>query len=189
MPHNPKNTLVALLLVGAAAGASAQKVLPGLWESSASVKMQGVQADAAMAKMQQEMAKEMAKMPPEQRKMVEDMMAKQGVGIGGPGAKPNTVRLCITPEQAARDELPQDETGRCKQQNVQRSGSVLRFSFICEGPPPTRGEGEYTLIDPKNYKGRVVVDSSVSGQPQRMEMQQTGRWLGADCGNLKPTGR
>jgi hypothetical protein len=33
---------------------------------------------------------------------------------------------------------------------------------------------------------KMVVDSTVQGKPQRMEMQQNGKWVSADCGTLKP---
>jgi len=78
--------------------ASAQvRMRPGLWEHSFTVKSQSGQMEKAMADMQQQMAS----MPPEQRKMMEDMMAKQGMSMGAQG---RSVKMCITKEQAERDE-------------------------------------------------------------------------------------
>ncbi len=175
-----KSYAAALLLAiatAAAAPALAQKVAPGLWEHQ--MTMKGARMDAAMAQMQQQMAA----MPPEQRKMMEDMMARQGVGMAA--GKPNSVRVCITPEQAARDEMPQHD-GRCKQQSMQRSGNVVRFKFVCTGEPPASGEGEFTLVSDKENKGRVTVNTTVKGQPERMEIEQAGKWISADCGAIKP---
>ena len=76
------------------------------------------QMDAQLAQMQQQLAS----MPPEPRKMVEDMMARQGAGMGG---KPNPVRLCNSPEQAERSEVAQHD-GNCRQEVLHRSGSTLR---------------------------------------------------------------
>ena len=33
---------------------------------------------------------------------------------------------------------------------------------------------------------KMAVDTTVQGKPQRMEMQQNGKWVAADGGGLKP---
>ena len=61
--------------------ACAQTMKPGLWE--ANNKIGGSpENEQAMARMQQQMAA----LPPEQRKAMEDMLAKQGVGMGSTNA-------------------------------------------------------------------------------------------------------
>jgi hypothetical protein len=178
---NIRHPAVALLIAAWVFGAHAQKVSPGLWEHSMTMKTQSGRAEASGARMQEEMAR----LPPEQRKMMEQMMARQGVSMGaGPGA-PLTVRVCVTPEQAARGEFPQGE-GRCKQDSLERSGKTMRFKFSCSGNPPSSGSGEYTLISDKAHKGHVVVETLRDGKPERVEMEQSGRWLAADCGEIKP---
>ena len=152
-----------------------QKLEPGLWEVSTS----SAGSDAMTAQMQSRMAE----MTPKQRQMVEQMLAGQGIGIG---AKANAVRICISPEQAARAEPPA-EAG-CQHEVLQRSGDMLKMRFECVGPPPSKGEGEYRLAGPKAYRGRVVAETVHNGQPQRFEMEQAGRWIGADCGSIKPRG-
>ena len=172
---------LAALLPLASTTALAQKMAPGLWENSMSMKSGNAEADAAMAKMKDEMAR----MPPQQRKMMEDMMAKQGVSIGAAG-QAITARVCITPEMAAREEMPQQHEGDCKQTSKERSGNTMRIKFACTGQHASSGEGEYTFISDKQHKGRTVVNSMVDGKPRRMEMEHSGKWLAADCGNLKP---
>ena len=51
-----------------------------------------------MAQMQQQMAS----MTPEQRKMMQDMMGKQGVGIGAGGPCGMSVKVCMTKEMVER---------------------------------------------------------------------------------------
>ncbi len=174
-------TLLLMALGALPAPAWAQKLAPGLWEHSFTMKTGSGRVEAAMAQMQQQLAA----MPPDQRKKMEAMMAGQGLGMGmGPG-KPNTLRVCLTPEQAARDQMPQQDT-RCQQTQSQRSGNVLKFKFSCSGDPPSTGEGEYTIVSDKAHKGRMVVSTVAQGQPERMEMEQSARWLAADCGSVKP---
>jgi hypothetical protein len=152
----------------------------GLWEHS--VQMQGAaggQMDQAMAQMQQQLAS----MPPEQRKQVEAMMASRGVKAGGAG-QPTTVKVCVTPEAAARNELPQQ--AGCTQEILRRNADGISLRFSCSGPPPSHGEGEYKMSSPTSYSGLMTVDTEVNGRPERVEMRQSGRWLGADCGTVKP---
>ena len=69
---------MAVPMAVAAASAGAQTMKPGLWEMTN--KMGGSpEMDQAMVQLQQQMAN----MPPEQRKMMEGMMAKKGMGMGG----------------------------------------------------------------------------------------------------------
>ena len=151
---------------------------PGLWEYSMQMKSGDGQTEATMARAQEQLAK----MPPEQRKQMEAMLAKNGVAMG---AKANTVRVCLSKEAAERGEPPQND-GRCKHETLQRSGSSMKFRFSCAGEPPSSGEGEYTFAGPGSYTGHMVMTTVVKGQAKRMEMNQTGQWLSADCGGLKP---
>jgi len=176
--------LLALGFVLLGGPATAQKMAPGLWENTVSMNMAGTakgSQDDAMAKMQSQMAS----LPPEQRKAMEAMMAKQGVSMG---AAPNSVRVCISPEQAARDEMPRDNSGNCKQDALNRSGNTLRFKFSCSGPPATSGDAEYTFSSGKAYAGKMKMTQAAQGKDQArsMDMQTTGRWISADCGALKP---
>ena len=161
------------------AQAQTQKLAAGLWESS--TKMNIASAAGGTSEAMAQMQKEMAAMPPEQRKMVQDMMAKQGMGMG---AQPSSVRVCVSAEQAEKGTMPQD--GRCTQMSQQRSGNTLRMKFSCQGPPPSSGEGEYTFSSDKAYSGRMKMKTSDNGQPVSMDMEITGRWISADCGALKP---
>jgi hypothetical protein len=154
------------------------RMRPGLWEHSYTMKSQSGQMEKSMAEMQQQMAS----MPPEQRKMVEQMMAKQGMGMGTQG---KSVRMCVTKEQAERDELPQQE-GNCTQQVVERRGNTVKMKFSCSGNPPTTGESEVTFSGPMAYTGRSIVNTTIDGKPDRMTMEQSGKWLAADCGGIKP---
>ncbi len=59
-----------------------------------------------------------------------------------------------------------------------------RSTPLCR--PASSGEGEYTLSGDKAYRGHAVVDTTVQGKPERIEMQQSGQWISADCGAVKP---
>ena len=166
--------LVALVLPSVAAA-----MAPGLWEHSVKFKSQSGEMEARRAHMQAEIAA----MPPERRRMVEQMMAKQGVSMGAQGM---TARSCVTPEQAKRMDPPPMERGECTQDVVSRSSKSMKLKWACAGKDPSNGEGEITFTSDKTFTGHAIVNSMRNGKPDRMDMDTTGRWLGADCGDVKP---
>jgi len=155
-------------------------IRPGLWEHTFTVKSQSGEMEETMRQMQQKMAA----MPSEQRKMMEQMMAAQGVEIG---PRETTVKVCITEEDSRRDYVPQKE--KCRQKVVERTSNTIRIEFDCPGDPPTSGESEITLLGPNAYTGKTTINTMVDGRPERMDMTQAGKWLSEDCGNIKPRRR
>lgn len=167
--------------LGLAAAAHAQdaSIKPGLWEHAFTMKSQSGKMEAAMNQMQQQMAA----LPPDQRKMMEQMMAAQGVGIGNKG---QSVKVCITPAQAAAASFPVEEG--CTQK-VNRKGNSWDMSYQCkarDGAPASSGQGTVTLENAGAYTGDFTVNTTMEGKPEKMSMNTKGRWLGADCGNIKP---
>ena len=175
-PSSPLILAAFLVCPLAASGQPATKFRAGLWEHGFTMSSQSGQMEAAMKQMQQSMAS----MPPAQRKMMEDMMAKQGVGIG-PGG--NSVKVCLSKEDAERDSPPQQEG--CTQ-TTRRSGNVWQVAFQCKGPPPSSGDGQLTLVSPTAYTGNFTIRTEHDGKPETLKMTQNGKWLGADCGNIRP---
>lgn len=174
---------VAALLPGAAflSHAQVQKMRPGLWEHSVTMKSQSGQMEAAMAQAQ----KSLAELPPAQRRQMEEMLAQQGVGLGG---KPTTVKVCVTPEQADLDRLPPVQDG-CTHKVQRTSPTTFSMAFSCpaaQGQPASSGSGTMTMGSPTAYTGRYKLQTQTDGKPEQVDMEQAGRWLSADCGAIKP---
>ena len=159
--------------------AAAQGLKPGLWEITSKVGG-NPEMEQAMAQMRQQMAS----MSPAQRKQAEEMMAKQGVHMGAGGAGGMAVRMCLTQEMVDRNEIGASQ-GDCKTTSQARSGNTMKMAFTCTHPPST-GEGEVTFTSSEAYRSRVKVVSSQSGKPETMTVEGAGKWLGADCGAVKP---
>ena len=180
--HCLTTAVAATFFLAAPALTSAQTMKPGLWEIT--TQMQGTaggQMDSAMAEMQ----KQMASMPPDQRKMVEDMMAKQGVKMGGAAGSGVKVQMCMTQEMVERNEIGARPQGDCKQVRSSRSGNTMKFAFECT-KPPSKGEGQVTFNSPEAYSMKMTSTTTIQGKPEAMEMQGGGKWLGTDCGSVKP---
>ena len=172
-------TTAAILLVTTAC-ATAQTQKPGLWEMTTKVQSGGQDMGAAMAKMQ----KQLESMPPDQRKMLEDMMAKQGVQMGSSGGGGVTVKICMTKEMFDQAHMAKPSE-HCTHSISPRSGNTQKFTFSCT-QPPSQGQGEVTYLSPEAYTTKMTGKNTVGGKESSMDMQSSGRWLGSDCGNIKP---
>lgn len=184
---------IAAALAALACSAGAQTLKPGLWEVTNQMQTGSGHAGPDMSQMQQQMAG----MPPEQRRMMEEMMAKQGVrpapagpnargaaGGHGRGAGGMSVKVCLTPEMVQKNELPAQQ-GDCQTTQQSRSGNTMKMAFACTNPPST-GEGQVIFKSPEAYSMKMVVSSQVQGKAEKMHMDGAGKWLGPDCGNVKP---
>jgi hypothetical protein len=172
-----KKTVFLLALAAGAASATAQQSLkPGLWEIQH--RMSG---NPGLEKQMEEARKQMAALPPEQRKQMEAMMASSGVQMG-PGG--NSMRMCMTKEMAERNEVPANQ-GDCKVTNQSRSGNTMKMAFTCTNPPSS-GESQVTFTSPEAYAMKTTVNTTAGGKPEKMTMEGNGKWLGADCGSVKP---
>ena len=172
-------SLAAAVLAGAAAlPVAAQTLKPGLWEMQH--KAGGnPEVDSAMAEMQ----KQMKSMPPEQRKQMEAAMASRGMQMSPKGGG-MAMRMCMTKEMIERNDLPANR-GDCKTTQRQRSGNTLKMAFTCSNPPSS-GESQVTFTSSEAYTSRTTVTTTTDGKPEKMTVEGTGKWLGADCGNVKP---
>lgn len=173
----------ALLLSALACfnNAHAQSTKPGLWDITQ--KMGGnAEMDQAMAQMQQQMAG----MSAAEKKMMQDMMANQGMTMPTPGAGGGmAMKVCITPEMAARQDMPVQTEGDCTTTITSRSANTLKMNFVCKNPPST-GEGTYTFSGDSAYTMKMLMKSTHQGKPMSTTLDGQGKWLSASCGAVKP---
>jgi hypothetical protein len=174
-----KLVIGAAALIASTAFAQSQ-MKPGLWEITHKTQTSGAQMEQGMAQMQQQMAS----MPPEQRKMVEEMMARRGVKMGGAAGGGMTVKVCMTKEMVERHEMPTTR-GECKTTRQASGGNTMKVAFTCVNPPSS-GEGQFTFNSSESYSMKMAVNTQIQGKPETMNMEGSGRWLGADCGDIKP---
>jgi Protein of unknown function (DUF3617) len=191
--------------------ASAQTIQPGLWESSS--KMQGGSGEMgkAMAQSQEKMAnmppeqrkameqmmspegqkammaqvqKQMATMPPEQRKAMEQAMAaRSNMSMGSDGSM--ALKMCITQEMIERKNWMAKTDGKCTHTVSTAVGNTQKFGFTCT-EPASSGEGTVTFLSKTSYTSSMKINSVHNGKPQSMALESTSKFLGADCGSVKP---
>lgn len=193
-----------LCLAAAAAAVPAQTLspapMPGLWESSTQMRVNGKDPMAQMRQMQQEMLKSL---PPAQRAQMEAMLGGRG---GMPGQGPD--RFCVTREEIARGTDArtaladlQREAPECRFEPVQAGGSTMTFKGRCDDPEGFTGDvsGRWTIESAKatrftyEGKGRIrggdALPGGTPGGAVTMRVEGTSRWVAADCGSVKPAQR
>ena len=151
--------------------ATAQDIQPGLWEISSS----NMQVDGQALPDMQQMLEQMKNLPPEQRQMMERMMAEQGVQLGDQG-----VRVCMSEAQVKAQDIPlQDPKSGCSHEITERSAELWKFRFSC---PDGQGEGETRFLSDKAFTTQV--QGTYGGR--NSSMQSHARWIATDCGGLQP---
>jgi hypothetical protein len=166
---------IALLFAGVV---HAQAMKPGLWEFK-----QTPQLDPARKAQMEQAQKAMEGMPPERRQMMEQMMAKNGISMNMAGGA-ITVKTCITKEQAERNMTPVNQHGNCTQ-DVKRSGNTIQTHFVCTDPA-SEGDAVVTLRGNEGFTNDVTIRHQRQGKTETTKISGEGRWLGADCGDVKP---
>ncbi len=177
---NHRALLCAIALALTAASAGAQTMKPGLWEVNNKMGS-SPEMDKAMAQMQQQMAS----MSPAQRKQMEDMMAKQGMGMAGAANGGMVMKMCITKEMAERHQVPMQQQGNCTSTISDKTATGMKMKFTCTNPPSS-GESQMTFSGDSAYTMTMKINSNGQGGPKTMTMDASGKWLGSDCGSIKP---
>ncbi|MFF7707296.1 DUF3617 family protein [Pseudomonas sp. NPDC007930] len=166
-------TFLSLLLL--APIAHGQMLQPGLWELTTS----NMQVEGQQMPDMQFMLGQLKNLAPEQRAMMEQTLANQGITLGG-----NGIRSCLTPEQVKSNDIPlQDPKSGCTQQITERNGNVWKFRFSC---PKAQGAGEARFLSDREFTTTVAGTFNASGTTQRGSMNTRAVWLGANCGTVKP---
>lgn len=167
---NMSSVFVAGLLIACVAPVNAAGFMrAGLWEMTA----------------QSAKPVEMPPMSAEQRTQLEKMgvdvaRLQQGVFVN---------KVCISPEMAERETMPQlnkQETG-CQIANQQRSGNLYTVDMVCDGKNMKgKGTTKTTFAGKESFQTESHFTGTAAGQPVDQRMHASGKWLSADCGNVKP---
>jgi len=169
LPRLAAFALLSLTLLPAHA-----QILPGLWEfSSGDIQVDGQQMPGMDA-----MLAQMENLPADQRRMMEEMLAAQGVKLGGKG-----VQICLSKAQVESDELPFQDDPACTQEITERGDKLWKFRFEC---PDARGQGETRFISDKELVSTVESQYRQGTETGTSRIESHARWIADDCGALKP---
>jgi Protein of unknown function (DUF3617) len=211
MLPKPRHLASAISLSLLAASASAQTIQPGLWESSS--KMTGGTGETV--KQMAQMQDQLAKMPPEQRNAMEQMMSpearnarmaqmqKQMANMPPEQRKAMEqtmdmssnisigsdgsfiLKMCITQEMIDRKGWMGQTEGKCTHTVSPAVGNTQKFGFTCT-EPPSNGEGTVTFLSKTSYTSSMKINTMRNGKPESIAFEASSKFLGADCGSVKP---
>ena len=173
------------LAIGLSPAARAQSrqipVKLGLWESQVSSTMVMALPPEAEARI--------AAMPPDRQAQMRGMMS---------GSKPNvsTYKSCVA-QHATMDELldqNQNKSGmKCTFTNRTQTSDGASFDTSCTMPQGTAtGHTEFHMLNDEHWTSTTHISADMSGKGGAtrhvsMESTVTSRYVGAQCGDVKPS--
>jgi len=171
------SVLLSLALVVAAAQMPAPPVKPGLWET----RMSTLDAEGHEVVPPEQAA--LSKMPPEARARMADAMKARGLSM--PDASGAT-KACFTKEtfESGRWQEMASETG-CTTKYSTLSGATWKWHSSCASLK-SESNGEVTFSNPESYRVKLTTTATVTGKTNTSTRIVQAKWLGADCGDIKP---
>jgi hypothetical protein len=179
LPRHRRFRACALPLAAAMAFApalQAQTLKPGLWQIANKMSSANAETDQAMSAL----LGQVASLPPEQRKQLEAYATSQGLVMPKVARDGSIgVQTCITPDMAARKQIPTGQGGDCKSNNVAVAGGI-DIAFTCRNPASS-GKGRLSFISENSFTMVLDVTASARGTPEQVRVTSDGNWLGATC--------
>lgn len=176
MPTLRSLTLTASLIASlfSIQSVSAQGIQkPGLWEQW--IKTSNLPANMQMPTMSAQQAEQMRKM-----------------GIPVPEFKDGGMvnKVCFSAEQVKKlQTMPHDMQGKmnCKVLNTSTSGNKTTIESSCDGPMgKSRTRSVFETQGSDQYTMHSDTEMQQGGQSKQYSTDVKAKWLGPDCGNVKP---
>jgi hypothetical protein len=172
------SVLACLALVAAAAGPlPVPPVKPGLWEA----RMSALDANGHETPGPQQGA--LSRLSPEARAKMADAMKARGLSM--PDANGAT-KVCLTKDMFESGKWQQmaSDAG-CTTNYSTLSGSTWKWHSSCT-TFKSESDGEAVFNSSESYRTKVTTTATVMGKTNTTTRIVQGKWLGADCGDIKP---
>lgn len=145
-----------------------EKMKPGLWEMT-------VKSD---------MLKSMQSIPPAQ---LEELKKR---GIKMPDMQDGAIKqkICVTKEMSEQNgKAPmQNSPGGCQQKSNKRQGNTHIMEMACDNPN-LKGTGTVkATYTEKSLESTFDFKGIANRRPSIQHVETTGKWISADCGDIKP---
>jgi Protein of unknown function (DUF3617) len=161
----------AALLLTPFAQAQTPPIKPGLWEVHSEGATGGQKSPPPSDRLQN--------LPPAVRAQVEASMKQKGVAMGAGGLS----RICFTRE--SMDPARWGNAANCKTDYGSRTNASWKWHSVCSQPEMTI-DGEAVFATPESYTVNTSTTMTLRGETKTSQRAIRAKWLGADCGDLKP---
>ena len=161
---------------GVAGAQTAPPIKPGLWQVRSEREVDGQRSQIP------DMSAHLKNMPPETRRQMEAIMKQRGVDMSG--GNMNDMKICLGKDSVDPSEWQRNQ-GTCTTDYVTRSSSAWKWHTSCREPAAeTDGEAHFTSSD--SYTVKTATTMTIQGQTRTTRMTLNSKWLGPDCGDVKP---
>ena len=161
----------AAALLPAIAGAQSPPIKPGLWEVKSDRGGDGAKRAQSLERMKN--------MPPEARAKFDAMMKERGMSMDADGNS----RVCLS--KASLEAGAWQRQASCKTDYSSRSGSSWKWHTVCT-QPEAESDGEASFPNSETYSVNVATTMKIGGQTRVTHRTMNAKWLGSNCGDLKP---
>ncbi len=149
----------------------------GLWEMTITTEGTGLPGMSA---------EQLARLTPDQRAMVEQMMKQKGISMNG---NTITVKSCVTKDKIAKGEAFSDsrkDSGDCTRTVVKQTASHIEAKFHCSSKKgdTTDGTANFDIVG-DGVKGVTHMTNTSGGTTRTFDTNFTSKYLGPDCGDVK----
>jgi hypothetical protein len=163
---------IGLCLAVPARAAELPNLKLGLWDMTWSVQMNGKLPNV-----------DLSKLPANQQAMAQGAMKSAMAQMG----KPHSYKTCIGEDQLKKGaSFNFDKDPACTTTVLKSSATELQVKVVCTGKNPHTISVDYKAETPESVVGSAHVDMGAGGNNMLADSKMTGKWLGADCGSLKP---
>ncbi len=169
-------TMLLLPLAAAAADFTPLAIKPGLWESTVTMKT-GSPLASIPPEQRAQMEAAMANMPPARRAQMEAMMAGRG--------QPTVTKVCLTKDSMSKAlDFGAQQRKNCQVKVVSASSTSQQVEMECTmDNNKLTGTMTFEALSPES--GKATIQMSQDGVT-KMSMTFNTRYLGPDCGDVKP---
>ncbi|MEO7189426.1 MAG: DUF3617 family protein [Vicinamibacterales bacterium] len=137
----------------------------GLWEVTTVTTLGGASS-----------AVDSSKMTPEQRAAM----------AGALGSRTSVSKTCMTTEKLTTQLAPTQMPGTtCTQAVKTNTRTLLENTMTCTGQRASTSVSRTEAPSSTSFKGSVTSNTSTRGRDMAVTLSLTGKWLGADCGDVK----
>ncbi len=168
-----KTILLGILLAWPLASwaADAFDIKPGLWEQTTTMEVAGMSA------MPQLTPEQLAQMPPAARARLEGMAQGGGQTI--------TTKVCHTRESLADARSYSRQDASCTSKVTNMTATKVEVHTECTGRMKSSGDFVVDRVDAEHTKMSGVFKTE-GDHPMSTKMSTSGKWISADCGDVKP---
>lgn len=149
----------------------------GLWEMTVTTGGSGLPGTSP---------EQLARLTPDQRAMVEQMMKQKGISMSG-----NTIAMksCVTKDKIAKGEAFSDsrkDSGDCTRTVTKQTANHFEAKFHCNGKKGEVMEGTVNVdIAGDGVKGVTHMTNTSDGNTRTFDTNFTSKYLGPSCGDVK----